>query len=697
MKPLHLTVSGLHSYVEPVSVNLEALGRYGLFGIFGPIGSGKSSLLDALTLALYGLVDRMTGRSRRGIINLESDEVEVRLRFAVSRIAAGPDSEGAVAASPDGGDGGRYEVHRLYRRTATGVQRVTSRLAQLDDDGRPSVVLADKERDVNEAIESLIGLCADDFMRAVVLPQGRFMEVLHLRGSERRKMLQRIFGLHAYGTVVRQRLRQRQGSTREKLAAIDGEITGLGDASPGRVRAALAAENEAAAAIELAASASELANRRFDAAEQARARHVAWREAREALARHQQADAEMAALQARHDRALALRPRVRPARRWLEARAELGGAQQIAARAADAAELANARLHEASATLDEATQAEAGEVPNLRQRLAALEEARRWSIERQALGARVAKLSTEVASQRQRREEAVERLGELQASIKQIDRSRRSVKRKLDQARVDPEEREWLVAATEAHQSVRHARDRLAAEKRRLADVEARCDGLARGVEAREEAAASARHALVAAAEKLAEANARAHDARPDKQEARRTTQREAERILTVAEHYQRQLTSLRDQLQVAEATVFDGGEGLWWFEGVVYLSTKGDNRVWAYDTSTQTITTLYDRDTALDPDALYGVDNLTVSACGDVLVAEDGGQMRIVAVMPDGGLVPLVQIEGQEGSEITGPAFDPSGTRLYFSSQRAEGLLGGITYEITGPFHEPMPPGSDC
>ena len=150
-------------------------------------------------------------------------------------------------------------------------------------------------------------------------------------------------------------------------------------------------------------------------------------------------------------------------------------------------------------------------------------------------------------------------------------------------------------------------------------------------------------------------------------------------------------------RFQVAEATVFDGGEGLWWFEGVVYLSTKGDNRVWAYDTSTQTITTLYDRDTALDPDALYGVDNLTVSACGDVLVAEDGGQMRIVAVMPDGGLVPLVQIEGQEGSEITGPAFDPSGTRLYFSSQRAEGLLGGITYEITGPFHEPMPPGSDC
>jgi hypothetical protein len=70
---------------------------------------------------------------------------------------------------------------------------------------------------------------------------------------------------------------------------------------------------------------------------------------------------------------------------------------------------------------------------------------------------------------------------------------------------------------------------------------------------------------------------------------------------------------------------------------------------------------------------------------------------MRIVAVLPSGELKPLVQIEGQEESEITGPAFDPSGTRLYFSSQRATGVLGGLTYEITGPFHELLPEGESC
>ena len=148
---------------------------------------------------------------------------------------------------------------------------------------------------------------------------------------------------------------------------------------------------------------------------------------------------------------------------------------------------------------------------------------------------------------------------------------------------------------------------------------------------------------------------------------------------------------------QVPEAAVFDGGEGIWWFEGTVYLSTKGDSRVWAYDTRDQTIRTIYDRAAAPDPEALYGVDNLTVSSCGDVLVAEDAGQMRIVAILPDGTLKPIVQIEGQEASEITGPAFDPSGTRLYFSSQRGEGVLGGLTYEVTGPFHEPLADGESC
>jgi hypothetical protein len=61
---------------------------------------------------------------------------------------------------------------------------------------------------------------------------------------------------------------------------------------------------------------------------------------------------------------------------------------------------------------------------------------------------------------------------------------------------------------------------------------------------------------------------------------------------------------------------------------------------------------------------------------------------MQIVAILPDGTLKPMVQIVNHGDSEVTGPAFDPSGTRLYFSSQRGESGVTGVTYEISGPFH---------
>ena len=60
---------------------------------------------------------------------------------------------------------------------------------------------------------------------------------------------------------------------------------------------------------------------------------------------------------------------------------------------------------------------------------------------------------------------------------------------------------------------------------------------------------------------------------------------------------------------------------------------------------------------------------------------------MELVLLTITGIAVPLVIVEGQSGSELAGPAFDPSRTRLYFSSQRGTDGFG-ITYEIEGPFH---------
>ncbi|MEE2732546.1 MAG: alkaline phosphatase PhoX [Pseudomonadota bacterium] len=146
---------------------------------------------------------------------------------------------------------------------------------------------------------------------------------------------------------------------------------------------------------------------------------------------------------------------------------------------------------------------------------------------------------------------------------------------------------------------------------------------------------------------------------------------------------------------QVPESTAFRGGEGIWYSEGAVYFTTKGDNRVWKLDTNLNHLEVVYDAATAANP-ILTGVDNITVSSGGDLLVAEDGGDMQIVVIDGDGNVAPLMQIEGQDGSEITGPAFSPDGSRLYFSSQRGCALFGGgngfgITYEISGPFGDYM------
>lgn len=145
--------------------------------------------------------------------------------------------------------------------------------------------------------------------------------------------------------------------------------------------------------------------------------------------------------------------------------------------------------------------------------------------------------------------------------------------------------------------------------------------------------------------------------------------------------------TTTPTRKQVASSTRFNGGEGIWYHQGIVYFTTKGDNRVWAYTVQQHHLSVVYNAALYLQP-VLTGVDNIITNAAGDLLVAEDGGDMQIV-VLTAGKVLPLLQVAGHDRSEITGPAFSPDGSRLYFSSQR--GKTGrdedGITFEITGPF----------
>ena len=123
-----------------------------------------------------------------------------------------------------------------------------------------------------------------------------------------------------------------------------------------------------------------------------------------------------------------------------------------------------------------------------------------------------------------------------------------------------------------------------------------------------------------------------------------------------------------------------------------MFFTTKGNNRVYELQLDSQQLTILYDAATTANA-VLTGVDNITAHpSSGDLFVAEDGGNMELCIIAWVDGVrqvAPFLRISGQSGSEITGPAFSPDGTRMYLISQRGTSgsSSGDITYEITGPF----------
>lgn len=138
-------------------------------------------------------------------------------------------------------------------------------------------------------------------------------------------------------------------------------------------------------------------------------------------------------------------------------------------------------------------------------------------------------------------------------------------------------------------------------------------------------------------------------------------------------------------------STAFDGGEGVWFDADHVYFTTKGDNVVWDLDVRAQRLSTVYDAATLGEGAPLTGVDNVVVSRAGEIFVGEDGGNLEIVVITPEGVVTPVVRLQGHDASEICGPAFSPDGSRLYFSSQR--GTDGnGVTFEVRGPWRTRRP-----
>lgn len=205
VKPIKLQVKGLNSFIDKQVVDFQKLTERGLFGIFGPTGSGKSTILDGITLALYGDISRKSSN----YINTNCDSVYVSYEFQIT-----------------GKEIKRYRVDREFKRDnkSGGIRNKSSKI--IDITGEEEEVLEDKAKAVTSKCEEIIGLKLDDFMRTVVLPQGKFSEFLKLEGKERRNMLERLFNLRKYGDDLSSKLSLEIRKEKDKMNVLEGQLKG---------------------------------------------------------------------------------------------------------------------------------------------------------------------------------------------------------------------------------------------------------------------------------------------------------------------------------------------------------------------------------------------------------------------------------------------------------------------------------------
>ena len=185
MKPHQLIIEAFGPYAERVAIDFDALSGEGLFLIHGSTGAGKTFLLDAICFALYGEVS-----GDRGVKGLRSDH-------------AGPLAVPRVELEFSAG-GCRYRVQRSPAHTAAkargqgSTEKVPTALLQRLV-GPDSQAIASRVTEVTREVEQIVGLNAAQFRQVILLPQGRFAEVLRAKAEEREALLKTLFEtvLHA--------------------------------------------------------------------------------------------------------------------------------------------------------------------------------------------------------------------------------------------------------------------------------------------------------------------------------------------------------------------------------------------------------------------------------------------------------------------------------------------------------------------
>jgi exonuclease SbcC len=207
MIPVRLELEGLYSYREKQTIEFEQLTAAGLFGIFGAVGSGKSSILEAILVALYGTTDRLAATGERSsMVNLQSDHLLINFTFRAGKNNL-QTYLARYSAKRNKKDPGKIDTgEHIFYHWEEGNWRASSQKA-----------------------EEILGMGKEHFKQTVIIPQGKFREFIDQKPLDRAEMMQQLFGLDRFDLSMKTGILLK--AAREEKIRLETQLAGLDDVS----------------------------------------------------------------------------------------------------------------------------------------------------------------------------------------------------------------------------------------------------------------------------------------------------------------------------------------------------------------------------------------------------------------------------------------------------------------------------------
>lgn len=214
MKPILLQIQALGPFSNSESVDFTTLGNNPLFLINGPTGSGKTTILDAICFALYG---ESTGKDRK-IDQMISDYADETLHTEVNFTFFVKDKKYKIKRIP------KQEKIKVNKTGTT--ERKAEAILYTYDKNDKETIYSNKIIDVNSKIIEVIGLGVDQFRQVIVLPQGKFRELLTAESKEREAIFSQLFQTQIYKSIE-VKLKNKAQEIKERINSYLDKIEGL--------------------------------------------------------------------------------------------------------------------------------------------------------------------------------------------------------------------------------------------------------------------------------------------------------------------------------------------------------------------------------------------------------------------------------------------------------------------------------------